>query len=73
MGSDGVGRSRRIGNASPMHRRRIGDATPTSATHRRHRRGENLTPHRAASHRRYGAILRPHPLGPHPGVRTPCP
>ncbi|CAK0876374.1 unnamed protein product [Prorocentrum cordatum] len=38
--------------------------------HRRRRRGENRAPHRAASprHRRGGAILRPHLLGPHLGA-----
>eukprot|EP00959_Pyramimonas_sp_CCMP1952_P466008 9489266-Pyramimonas_sp.AAC.1 len=32
---DGVERSRRIANSSPMYRRCIGDASATSAMHRR--------------------------------------
>eukprot|EP00959_Pyramimonas_sp_CCMP1952_P321476 6727074-Pyramimonas_sp.AAC.1 len=32
--------------ASPTHRRCTGDASATSAMHRRRRRGENWAPHR---------------------------
>eukprot|EP00959_Pyramimonas_sp_CCMP1952_P005201 109313-Pyramimonas_sp.AAC.1 len=41
--------------------------------HRRRRRAANRAPHRATPpmHRRCGAILRPHPLGPHPGGLEP--
>eukprot|EP00959_Pyramimonas_sp_CCMP1952_P316988 6634944-Pyramimonas_sp.AAC.1 len=51
-------------DASPIHRRCSGDA---SAMHQRRRGGEHRAPRRAAPpmHRRRGAILRPHLLGPH--------
>eukprot|EP00959_Pyramimonas_sp_CCMP1952_P289185 6048023-Pyramimonas_sp.AAC.1 len=52
-----------------MHRRCNGNASVTSAMHWRRQRGENRAPHRADEkmHRRCGAILRPHLLGPHSG------
>eukprot|EP00959_Pyramimonas_sp_CCMP1952_P377803 7913784-Pyramimonas_sp.AAC.1 len=50
--ADGVGRSRRIVDASQLHRRYIGDVGVDI----------NLAPHRSASpmHRGCGANLRPH-------------
>ena len=57
---NGVGGSRRIADASAIHRR---------CTTTRSRRGDNRAPPRAASplHRRCGKIHRPHLLRPHLG------